>query len=228
MEDQAPRPDAELAWTTEIDPPLLERARIDVARALIVQNNRAGRRFDPVGRLRTPENEARALALARKLVVVGLVLSVFLALIQPRSAWFLLLFLVLYVCFRYLEPLRQRAVDALDGVLIRRAGRVLAKVRAPSVSRVAIQGSTIGAESHGLGGQRRTWTRDLGSVRYALVGEVTLILFGDRRGLRPKIVVFLSEEGERERVTALLRARGHEVETLSRDLLSGVLVRRWP
>ena len=35
-------------------------------------------------------------------------------------------------------------------------------------------------------------------------------------------------EGERERVTALLRARGHEVETLSRDLLSGVLVRRWP
>lgn len=215
-------------WSTEIDPELLERARIDMARALILQNNRTSRRFDPLGRLRTAENEARVLAIGRKLVIVGLVLAALLVLLARRSAWLVVPFLVLHLCFRFLMPLRQRALEAVDGFLIGRARRLLAKLRTPSHTRLQLRGTALSVETRGPDGTVRTWTRDLRGCSYALVGEVSLMMFKNKRALRPGFVVFVRDPSERERLAKALEAQSQEVETLSPALLSGVVARRWP
>ncbi|MCC7385465.1 MAG: hypothetical protein IT384_26685 [Deltaproteobacteria bacterium] len=207
----------------------MDRAQTDLSRALILQNNRTARRFDVMGRHRTEENEARLFSLARKLVMAGFVLSALLAVLDREVGWLMLVFLLLYLLFRVLVPLRQRAIDALDGVLIRRAARFIARVRLPAQMRIRIEGSSIRGENIAPEGDGRTWSRDLGSCRYALAGAVSLMLFTSKRGLNPMIVLFVPEALERDRLRTALTERGYEVETLSRELLpSGVLVRRWP
>ena len=220
-----------VTWTVCPDAATLESATTDLRRALILQNSRAARRFDPASRVRTHRNEEWLRRFGLVAVALGLALALLLVVgvyatqgvVRPLHALLLVVFVVLLPVFIALPRLRAAAMRRLDAMLARRAAGAIRAWPVSVEREYTIEGSTLRSRTGEASAER-----PLAGLTYGLRGETVLMLFAKPRSQNPKLIVLVEgDDVEGDAVVEALRAAtGAHIERLARELMPATTLER--
>lgn len=217
--------EAALAWSFEFDDESAEKARIDLRRALIVQNDRAAVRLDPAAGLRTPQFEGRLQRAGFLVCVVGALAALVLLFmgtgVSPGYLVLLFVFLLGAFFFRALPSFKDTMMGRVDTSLEEKAKQIVQGARAGGRRFYETKGSVV---SRLTGESPNATLNDVRDFAYALVGETCVVLFAAADGIAPKSVLLVDKE-QLPKVHAWLVRHNVECEELEASLLRGR--RRW-
>jgi hypothetical protein len=213
-----------------IDDRWLANAERDLARMLIVQNARIATRWDPFSKQRTHQNEHRIRRFGLLLTIVGGVLALVLVAggaltsgsIEPLHIGLLLTMVLLLVTFLYLPQLRTRLMRGVDGMLKRRAQRLLSRVTPPLRLRYTLESNTLRCDTIQDDTAHPRFQRPLPALRYALIGEGVIALFKRPRAQNPAAILLTHDTP----FAQALSAAGILTEPLSKSLLPTTTIER--
>jgi len=212
--------DEPLLFTTAVDAERCGRVRRDVARAMIVQNARIAKRWDPAAKVRTSRFEGclTQIGLGFSIMGAGLML-LFMAIEGPhyQSVGMLLFFLSAILLLVFVPRVRKRILKGVDRSLVRTAGRLVAKVekRLPAVVGYELDGLRCRCRWSHEEQELASWDKDLSRTPYGLVGDAGIVLFASAKRQSPQVILFDTSDELRSALADL----GIELEVIDEELL---------
>jgi len=218
-----------------VDAERVATARRDQTAALILQNARTSKRFDPAGKVRTP-------AFERALQIVGLVLcggGFALTLLILVVEWLLsgevngkalvfgAVFLALFLVFIFSTRLRRRMTERVDRGFVRKVAKRMKEIEHRIPATVVYRIDWPQCEAVWLRDDEviAGWKRDLAKVRYGLIGDASIVLFRGQKSIVAQAILFASFE-DQAKIASFLQEKGVELERIGEHLLPESTVKR--
>lgn len=229
--------DAEEVFEIEraVDLEQVAAARRDETAALILQNARTARRFDPVGKVRSHkfENVLLILGLVLSIGCLAMCLLVFVVSwgltgeINGTSLSFGAVFLSLVLVFVFANHLRKFLIRRVDRSFVKKVAKRMKVVESRVPAAVRYRLAWPLCEGTWFRGEQvlASWTRDLSKVRYGLAGDASVVLFGSKKSIVEQAILFASFS-DQEDIVRFLEQRGVEIERIGEHLLPGTTVER--
>jgi len=211
-------------YRVQVDESRVDRAIAELWSALAGQNVAYSRRFERG--IFSPLSQQRLRALALALCAIGLALSCYILASVPVGCGSFTFGLLCFAAFGLLgfsfyhmtdiqQSLRVRSRRWVGKVLRRRADKTLGPMR--SALPVEIEYTFADDQVRGQwlrdGQPERNWKRKLD--RFAYVGEAVCAIFAKKSSHHPRVVILHTD---RERIAAMLEARGVEIAELPREI----------